>query len=150
MSFAEFVRTEWLLFLALGIITFMLIYSFIGERLQGYKEINATQATRLINDGAKLIDVRETTEFKGGWIGEAENIPLTQVKDKAANWADKTAPMVVYCQSGMRSSKACMQLKSLGYTNLHNLSGGIQGWQSASLPVNTKKSVKAAKAKQGA
>ena len=150
MTFAEFVRVEWLLFLALGIITLMLVYSFVGERLQGYKEINPTQATRLINDGARLIDVRETTEFKSGWIAEAENIPLSLVKDKAEHWPDKNMPLVVYCQGGMRSAKACMHLKSLGFTQLHNLSGGIAAWQSSSLPINTKKSIKAAKAKQGA
>jgi len=47
----------------------------------------------------------------------------------------KDKPLIVCCASGMRSSKACRELKGLGFTQLYNLTGGIDAWTQAGLPV---------------
>ena len=49
--------------------------------------------------------------------------------------ADKNAPIVVYCQSGYRGGIAAVMLNLLGYTNVRNLSGGLNSWVSAELPL---------------
>jgi rhodanese-related sulfurtransferase len=37
-------------------------------------------------------------------------------------------PVVMYCRSGARSAQACSFMASKGYSNMHNLSGGIMAW----------------------
>src|SRR5690606_34548853 len=43
--------------------------------------------------------------------------------------------IVIYCGVGHRGNIAATMLRTLGYTNVLNLSGGIGGWQSAGLPL---------------
>jgi len=49
--------------------------------------------------------------------------------------ADKAAPIVVLCQSGHRGAIIMMYLQMMGYTNVRNLGGGMNGWMNAELPV---------------
>ena len=43
--------------------------------------------------------------------------------------------VVVTCRSGNRSSQVATFLRDQGFTNVHNMEGGILAWQQAGLPV---------------
>jgi rhodanese-related sulfurtransferase len=76
---------------------------------------------------AQLIDVREPNEFEGGHILGARNIPLSQLKNRLREIRpDK--PVYLYCQSGMRSSRAATMLHRKGYKELSHLQGGFKKW----------------------
>jgi rhodanese-related sulfurtransferase len=76
---------------------------------------------------AQLIDVREPNEFEGGHILGARNIPLTQLRNRLKEIRpDK--PVYLYCQSGMRSSRAASLLHRKGYKDLSHLQGGFKRW----------------------
>jgi rhodanese-related sulfurtransferase len=47
---------------------------------------------------------------------------------------DKTAKIVLTCRSGRMSSEAATDLVEAGYTNVYNLSGGFNAWQSEGYP----------------
>ncbi|MBI4151157.1 rhodanese-like domain-containing protein [Candidatus Woesearchaeota archaeon] len=49
--------------------------------------------------------------------------------------ADKDAPILVYCRSGRMSTSAVQQLQELGYTNINHLTGGMNAWKDAGLPI---------------
>jgi rhodanese-related sulfurtransferase len=138
--FAEFVQEQTLLFVALAVVIAMLAYSYLGDRLSGYKSVNTDEATRLFNDDAFLLDVRTAAEYKDGFIGTAINLPVT---DLAANMnklpKDKEQPLLIYCLTGARSGKAAGILTKAGYTQVSNLAGGINAWKSAGLAVATPK-----------
>ena len=141
--FSEFFQEQWPLFLAAFVITLMLIYSYFGDRLGGFKGVSASEAVRLFNDGAYMLDVRTAGEYKDGFIGEATNISVTELNSRIGNLpADKETPIVVYCQTGARSSRASGTLVKNGYSNVYNLAGGIMAWKGAGYPVGTKKSKK--------
>lgn len=141
--FSEFFQEQWPLFVALLVISLMLIYSYVGDRLSGFKGVQADEAVRVFNDGAYMLDVRTAGEFKDGYIGEATNISVTELASKMGLLpADKEAPILVYCQTGARSSRAAGMLAKNGYTNVYNLAGGIMAWKNAGLPVGRQKSKK--------
>jgi rhodanese-related sulfurtransferase len=98
-----------------------------------------TKAVKPTNDPAlTLIDVRMPQELSGGTIPGATHIPLDHILDTVPkNIPDPTAPVVVYCKSGMRGGMAQGALRKLGYTNVSNIVGGFDAWQKAGLPTKT-------------
>jgi len=74
-----------------------------------------------------LIDVRDADEFAFCRIAGAQLKPLAQI----AAWAtelDPAAEIVLSCHVGGRSGQAAQYLQRLGFTNVHNLKGGIDAW----------------------
>ena len=43
----------------------------------------------------------------------------------------KDAPIVIYCRSGNMSAQAATELVGAGYTQVYELDGGTNAWQSA-------------------
>ena len=86
-------------------------------------------AEGLRQPGAVLVDVRRPDEYSQGYIPKAVNMEVT-APDFAQRVAalDKAAPTYVYCRSGARSAKAAEQLVQAGFTNVHNLLGGVLDW----------------------
>ena len=122
------------LFLASGA---LLIWPDIAPFAGGGNSIGTLEATRLMNQpGALVLDVRESQEFAAGHLPRARHIPLGELGrrlNEIAKFREK--PVVVTCRSGARSGSACRTLRKAGFTNVHNLKGGIGAWQQASLPV---------------
>lgn len=76
-----------------------------------------------LKEGAAIVDVRSPGEFKSAHIKGSVNIPLNEIASKSGKLkADK--PVIVCCQSGMRSAQAASILKQRGFQRVHN--GG--GW----------------------
>lgn len=74
-----------------------------------------------------LIDVRTPAEVARGIIPGARSIPL-HLLPLNASALDKDRPVVLYCQSGGRSSQACAYLQQQGHAKLYNLRGGVLAW----------------------
>ena len=51
------------------------------------------------------------------------------------NEIPKDKPVIVTCHSGNRSAQVTDYLRQQGYTNVHNMTGGISAWQQAGYPV---------------
>jgi len=71
-----------------------------------------------------VIDVRTPQEFNSGAIEGAVNIPLNELENRLEEVGDFDE-IVVYCQSGARSTQAKTILDNAGYKNVVN-GGGIQ------------------------
>lgn len=80
-----------------------------------------------------LIDVREDFEHEDFNIG-GHLIPLGEVLNRSAE-IPKDKPVYVYCRKGVRSQIAIQRLQDkFGYTNLINLTGGVEAWKKQSNP----------------
>ena len=77
--------------------------------------------------GARLVDVRTPSEFAGGHIDGAVNVPLQDLQSRLGDIGEPARPVVVYCQSGMRSASAARLLKRSGFLAVYDL-GGIHRW----------------------
>ena len=74
-----------------------------------------------------LIDVRNPGEVALGAISGARNVGLPILLN-AIDELDPTAPTVVYCAGGYRSSMAASLLRSRGFTDVSDLIGGYNAW----------------------
>ncbi len=99
----------------------VLYLRFSGVRVSG------GDARTLVANGATLLDVRSPEEFGGGHIDGAINIPVQELAGRTDELGDKSAQVVVYCQSGGRSAMAKRLLESQGFASVHDL-GGIAQW----------------------
>lgn len=79
----------------------------------------------LIQQGARIIDVRTKAEFQQGHVQGAVNIPLNNLADHYAKMK-KDMPVITCCASGIRSAQAKNMLFANGFTRVYN--GG--GWMS--------------------
>jgi len=133
----QLVIHNWYLFVALGVILFLLAAGPISQRLYGIKNANVAQAIQLLNrEGGVVVDVCEPKEFMGGHIPNAKNLPLSSLKDR---WRDleryKDKPIIVSCRSGNRSVKGAVILRKHGFPAVYSLSGGLLAWQRDNLPL---------------
>ena len=135
----QFLQDNWML-VALAVVSgAMLTWSFIGDKLSGVEQADTLKATRLYNDDALVLDVREDKEYAAGHIPKAKHIPLGQLAGRI-NELDKfkNKPVLVTCRSGQRSARACGMLKKAGFETVYNQAGGIIAWERANLPVTQK------------
>ena len=72
----------------------------------------------------QILDVRSPSEYSGGHLDKALNIPLNDVRDNLAK-LDKGRRIMVYCGVGYRGYVAYRILKQLGY-EVVNLDGGYK------------------------
>jgi len=115
----------------------LLLQTVFSDLTRKYKLISPPEAINLINrEEAVLIDTRNKAEFNAGHIADAVLIPLPDIKesaDKLNKYEGK--PLLFYCKTGTRSDEACKILSKQGFTNIFALSGGIQSWEDANMPL---------------
>ena len=85
----------------------------------------------LIQQGAKIIDVRTAEEFKGGNVPNSINIPLNEVPQRIDDFEDIDDPIILCCLSGGRSGQATGFLQAQG---IECYNGG--GWMELNYAVS--------------
>lgn len=91
---------------------------------------------RLDAGRAVLIDIREPDEFARSHVPGARSHPLSGW-EAAHLTVDPDADVVFTCRSGMRTAGACDRLAARVTGDAYVLSGGLDGWMKAGLPVAT-------------
>jgi adenylyltransferase/sulfurtransferase len=80
--------------------------------------------------------VRDPDEYRDGHIEAATNISRGFLEFRVATVvSDPATPVVLYCQTGLRSVLAARALRELGYQQVINLGGGYQKWVQSGFPV---------------
>jgi len=80
--------------------------------------------------GLQIVDVRNPGEVEAGAIPNAIPIPVGQLPARLGE-LDPTAPTVVYCAGGYRSSVAASLLRQRGFTDVSDILGGYGAWAEA-------------------
>ncbi|UKM64811.1 rhodanese-like domain-containing protein [Flavobacteriaceae bacterium GSB9] len=81
------------------------------------------QVKRYLEKGAIILDVRSKREWDAGHIENAMHVPLDDLTENVDKIKRLNKPVVVCCQSGVRSAKAA---KFLNLNNIDATNGG--GW----------------------
>lgn len=117
-----------------------------GKAKASVNESNTAELQKAIEQGARVIDVREPAEFSQGHIREAVNMPrgvlemqLNQHPDVAGydDALERVAqkPLYLICKTGGRSALAAESLGRMGFKNVYSVDGGMTAWQEEKRPV---------------
>src|SRR6188472_1310129 len=104
----------------------------LREARAAVPEVSPAEAELLAERGARLIDVRERSEWEEGHIGGAAHVSRSYLEQQIEGVVpDRATPVVLYCAGGTRSLFAGQTLQQMGYTDVRSMSGGFQAWKSS-------------------
>lgn len=87
------------------------------------------------NTGWTFLDAREAEEYAVSHLPGARYVGYETFDLSTLNGIPPNQPLVVYCSVGYRSEKIAEKLRAAGFTNVHNLYGGIFEWVNQGHPV---------------
>lgn len=93
--------------------------------------VTPAEARRLIENGAKLVDIRDRDEHAREHIPGALNVPVTQIDRLDAG----DCPVVFHCRSGARTQANADRLAAAASAPCYVIEGGIAAWRGAGLEV---------------
>jgi len=108
-----------------------------------FATINVDSAYSLIqanylNPDFIILDVRQISEYNTKHIENG-----VELNYYASNFNDildtliKDKTYLIHCLSGGRSTNAFNSMQTMGFSNLYNMAGGINGWINAGYPITT-------------
>ena len=102
------------------------------------REISVEEARKKLESGsARVIDVREESEWAAGHIRGAEYLGRGVLeRDIEQKVPDKSAELILYCGGGFRSALSADNLQKMGYRNIASMAGGWREWSGKGLPVD--------------
>ena len=105
--FLEFASNNTLLVFALVTSFFLVIVTELRRKAAGVTSIDASDAVRLINNDATVIDIRSVDTFGRGHIVSSRNIPMDELEARLGKLEMfKNKPILLVCDAGMTSNKA--------------------------------------------
>jgi glyoxylase-like metal-dependent hydrolase (beta-lactamase superfamily II)/rhodanese-related sulfurtransferase len=108
------------------------------ELTVGTERVSAPYAAELLSSAEPplAIDVRTPREREQKQIAGSLGVPLNHLAENLEK-IPKHRSLLVYCAGGYRSSIAASLLQRGGFDRVSEIAGGIVGWESANLPVQS-------------
>jgi len=130
------------LLLVAGTVMMVLAVIFYELRMKAgsISAMSPSQVVNLINTGAKVVDIRESTQFDAGHIVDAVHVTGPELLGEQNKKLKKAKSIVLICDNGSKSSKSASAMRKEGFENTFSLQGGMAAWQRDNLPVVVSKS----------
>jgi rhodanese-related sulfurtransferase len=111
-------------------------HQLVAKAKELIREVTPEQARREHQQGAVLVDVRDSEEVAksraAGALPLSKGVLELKIEEHVP---DPATPILCYCGGGSRSALAAESLQRMGYTNVASVAGGFKAWQQAGLPV---------------
>ena len=93
-------------------------------------QVSPREVKQRLDSGEKLrlIDVRETFEFRQARIEGSELIPMGSISRALDTLEAEEAPLIIFCHHGMRSLQVVSWLREQGVERCSSMDGGIDQW----------------------
>jgi rhodanese-related sulfurtransferase len=147
-QYLEFAGNNSILVAGLLASFFLVIFTEIRRKATGLVNVAPSDAVKLINNDATVIDLRSPEAFGRGHIVGAKNMTPEEL-DTRTEKLDRAKPVIAVCDSGATSSRIVTRLRKAGFESAWNLKGGMAAWTQDGLPVVTGKKTRAKGRKKG-
>lgn len=120
--------------------THLLFAAIVGiscGRMSDVRDVDVVTLSRELESRPNLlvVDVREPADFEQGHLRGAINVPVAAVEDALAPALDSGRPVVTVCYRGRLSKLAAARAMAMGFSDVRSLTGGMEEWREARLPV---------------
>jgi rhodanese-related sulfurtransferase len=133
----EFSNAHPLLVAGTILMALAVIFYELRMKARGLTAISTVQAVRLINQGARVVDIRDKAEFDAGHIVNAIHIPAAALDGEGDKRLKNGKSIILVCDNGSKSSQCIGPMKKNGRENIFSLQGGLTSWRQENLPVVT-------------
>ena len=140
----EFANNNMILVSGTVLMGLAVLFFELRKQADAATAISTAQAVRLINQGARVLDIRDAAKFEAGHIIDSINMPTTELGAEDSVHLKKAKSIVLVCDTGGDSARHVAVLRKSGIENAFSLQGGISAWQKENLPVVTTESEKPA------
>jgi sulfur-carrier protein adenylyltransferase/sulfurtransferase len=108
-------------------------------------EVDPSEVKELLQEGAVIIDVRETDELSSGLLPGAKHVPRSYLETRIEGIvSDRSAHIILYCASGNRSAYGARTLEQdMGYEHVESMKGGITLWKDRGYEVDVPRTLTA-------
>jgi hydroxyacylglutathione hydrolase len=105
-----------------------------GGALVASKRVAPADVAKRLAEGAVVVDVRSTAEWRSGHVAGSLHVPLGRL---VGHMADKprSQPVLLICETGSRSAIGASLLTAAGFTDVTNVTGGFVDWRREGLPL---------------
>jgi rhodanese-related sulfurtransferase len=101
--------------------------NFPGRTMEVPLEVDVATAAQYLKDGALLLDVREPDELAICRIDGSRDIPMRQIPENLAA-LPRDRLILALCHHGGRSMRVTQFLRANGFSQVANVTGGIDAW----------------------
>ncbi len=133
-----FITNHWILASLLGVVlTAFIINEIIGSHFGSKQAVSTEGAVQMINhQEAAVFDIRTEAEFLAGHIVGAEHLTAGTLDKKMGHLQKYSKqPIIIATAIGQDTAKMMPLLQEKGFVQIFILSGGMQAWKSAGMPV---------------
>lgn len=108
-------------------------------------EVDPSEVKELLQEGAVIVDVRETDELSSGLLPGAKHVPRSYLETRIEGIVpDRSAHIILYCASGNRSAYGARTLEQdMGYEHVESMKGGIALWKDRGYEVDVPRTLTA-------
>jgi molybdopterin/thiamine biosynthesis adenylyltransferase/rhodanese-related sulfurtransferase len=108
-------------------------------------EVDPSEVKELLQEGAVIIDLRETEELASGVLPGAKHVPRSYLETRIEGIVpNRDAHVILYCASGNRSAYGARTLRDdLGYEHVESMTGGITLWKDRGYEVDVPRTLSA-------
>jgi thioredoxin 1 len=114
-----------------------LVVEVRGQQAPGKEQLSVDEFQTKLQQSpdGQLVDVRTAEEYKKNHLKGALNVNVNSKEfQRQVSSLDKTKPVLVYCLSGGRSSKAAAYMREQGFKEVYEMSGGMMQWTAQNKP----------------
>jgi sulfur-carrier protein adenylyltransferase/sulfurtransferase len=108
-------------------------------------EVDPSEVKELLQEGAVIVDLRETEELASGILPGAKHVPRSYLETRIEGIVpNRDAHVILYCASGNRSAYGARTLRDdLGYEHVESMTGGITLWKDRGYEVDVPRTLSA-------
>lgn len=135
--FFTFLMEHWILSTIFVVLVVVFLLNEWRNRAFGMTQLTSQQLVEFLNhDQATVLDIRPTSQYQGGHILGAINLPKEEVMTNlnALN-KYKNKPLILVCAAGLDAPKLGRLLKTHQGMQIFILAGGMENWHAQGLPV---------------
>ncbi len=109
----------------------------LGNATSRIREIPAAEVKAMIERGERVVylDVREPNEYNLGHLPGAVHVPRGSLELRVEAAVPREAKVIVYCSAGVRSAAAAKTLRTMGYTDVVSMAGGLREYVPTGGPI---------------